>query len=137
MAIAKPRAAITFAERCAIERLARCTFPVGSAHKQFARQMNEALRVQPALPPAITDGQRDRLWRLVYRYRRQILKQEHLRDAQLAIAHLTQPLELSIFPLPHNQTHIKELVSIAAQIMNRIGLRRRVAALRAEAQKQA
>ncbi len=93
--------------------------------------MRGALDLDPKLAASgITDGQRDQLWRLVYRYRRQILQQEHLKDAQLFV--FTDGA-LGILHQIGNRTHIKELVDLAAQIMDRVGLRRRVAALRREA----
>lgn len=54
-------------ERIAIENLARCTFLPGSWNKRFAKGL-------VALPEnhALTVKQRECLWKLVYRYRRQI-----------------------------------------------------------------
>lgn len=140
----KRRTEITFAERCAIERLARCTFTPGSAHKRFARNMREMLDAENAadrssiMPtPMLTDGQRDQLWRLVYRYRRQIWKQEHLKDAQLAgVGSGDGDTPYTVIHQPINQVHIKELVNIARLYDDRMGLRRRVAAFRATAQEQ-
>lgn len=48
----------------AIKAISRVTYPVGVPAKRFARDIQGATE--------LTDGQRDFLWMIVYRYRRQI-----------------------------------------------------------------
>jgi hypothetical protein len=95
--------------------------------------MASSLTVDPRLQ-GITDGQRDQLWRLVYRYRRQILKQEHLKDAMLAgVGSGDGDTPYTVIHQPFHKVDIKELPNIAAFYSDHMGLRRRVAALRREA----
>lgn len=58
------RRPVTPWETSALIALAGCTFPPGTAHKRFARDLKSAEK--------LTDAQREQLWRLVHRYRRQI-----------------------------------------------------------------
>lgn len=50
--------------------LARCTFLPGTPHKRFARDMGAT--AENMAEPAISAAQARQLWRLVWRYRRQI-----------------------------------------------------------------
>ncbi len=50
--------------------LSGCTFLPGTPHKRFARDMGHVAANNEA--PVISEGQAAQLWRLVYRYRRQI-----------------------------------------------------------------
>lgn len=60
----KPRQPMTPEETSAVDALQRVTFPMASPPKRFAREM--------AGHPEITDGQRDLLWKIAWRFRRQI-----------------------------------------------------------------
>jgi hypothetical protein len=64
-------------ERAAVAGLWRCTFLPGSWDKRFAR----ALAQRDASKP-LSDKQRDWLWRLVWKYRRQIPDARIVRVAQ-------------------------------------------------------
>lgn len=79
---AKERAPMTKHERYAARCLWRCSFLPGSYNKRFARAMDALANEDDAV---LTDNQRNNLWRLVYRYRRQITDDDLIRDAQKKI----------------------------------------------------
>src|SRR5262245_36189733 len=64
---------MTEAERHAARALAGCRFTPASWEKRFARDMGEYART-PGYG-SLTERQRENLWYLVYRYRRQIFAQ--------------------------------------------------------------
>jgi hypothetical protein len=64
-----PKSPITDRERAAIEALYSCRMLPGSYEKRFSRDMAAVAQSDTA---EMTDGQRRYLWRLVYRFRRQI-----------------------------------------------------------------
>jgi hypothetical protein len=54
-------------ERLALDALAQCSFPVGSRHKYFARDV-----AAKPMDYILTSRQSWNLWRLCWRYRRQV-----------------------------------------------------------------
>lgn len=65
-----PRSPITYEEREALLALSRCRFGYGWSNAQrFVRDMTA---VYTSDDPQITEAQRRYLWKLVYRFRRQI-----------------------------------------------------------------
>lgn len=60
----KPRTLVTVSEVKALRLLASVTYTVGSGHKRFARDMREATE--------LTVAQRELLYKMVFRYRRQL-----------------------------------------------------------------
>lgn len=75
----RERAPMTDREKYAAKCLARCTFVPGSYNKRFARAM-EALAMEKNAE--LTDRQRTNLWRMVFRFRRQIADGELVAEAQ-------------------------------------------------------
>jgi hypothetical protein len=61
---------ITPEEKWLLRELSRCEFKVGAADKQFCHGMWVAARATDDF--GMTVGQQDYLWRLAYRYRRQL-----------------------------------------------------------------
>lgn len=74
----KERTPMTDRERYAARCLARCTFRIASYNKRFARAMGAIANEDDG---ALTQNQRNNLWRLVYRYRRQIPDDELIAEA--------------------------------------------------------
>jgi hypothetical protein len=64
---------MTSLEKYAAQLLRGCTFLPGSYNKRFARNIHAISCEEDA---ALSDKQRNCLWRLVYRYRRQIPDQK-------------------------------------------------------------
>jgi len=62
------RRAMTRIEKYAAHNLAGCTFQIGSYNKRFARDMSGMAGINSP----VTEKQVNNLWRLVFRYRRQI-----------------------------------------------------------------
>lgn len=71
---------MTELEQRACRALGSCTFLPGTPHKRFARDMAFASVIDK---PMISEGQVRQLWRLVYRYRRQIGSKELIEHAQV------------------------------------------------------
>lgn len=71
----KPREPATDDELKACKALNYCTFQPGSWDKRFVRNLFQEMWHEPTRAKqdaTITDGQREWLWRLVWKYRRQI-----------------------------------------------------------------
>lgn len=75
----KERFPMTDQEKYAARCLARCTFLPGSYNKRFARAMEALAEDEDA---GLTKRQRTNLWRLIYRYRRQIADDRLVAEAQ-------------------------------------------------------
>jgi hypothetical protein len=72
---------MTYAEQQLAMRLSRCSFPIGSFAKRFARDLGHVVRHPCGVEPKVTDKQFRMLLKLVRRYRRQIrpdsVEEEH------------------------------------------------------------
>lgn len=64
-------------EKQAAILLDRCTFPVASFNKRFARSMASIARSDE---PVISERQSRTLWKLFYMFRRQIVRMPELRE---------------------------------------------------------
>jgi hypothetical protein len=63
------------------KELSQCTFLPGTPHKRFAKDMGYV--VTHSEEPLISAGQARQLWRLVYRYRRQIGSSDLVQHAKV------------------------------------------------------
>ena len=72
------KVAMTEVDIAAAHCLASCTFQVGSFNKRFARNIAGIARSEQ---PELTEKQLTNLWRLVWRYRRQISSLNVLAEA--------------------------------------------------------